>query len=63
MGEELENIDTALTFLNNAASAFRTTTEKMRDLPAEERAEAGSAAAKKADAVLQAAMQGRATDR
>jgi demethoxyubiquinone hydroxylase (CLK1/Coq7/Cat5 family) len=58
MSEELENIDTALTFLNNAASAFRTTTEKMRDLLAEERAEAGSAAAKQAEAVLQTAMQG-----
>ena len=45
MEEELENIDPALTFLNNAASAFRTTIEKIRDLPADERAESGSAAA------------------
>lgn len=58
MREERENIDTALTFLNNAAAAFRTTTEKMRDLPAEKRAEEGTAAAKQADAALQAAMRG-----
>src|SRR5690606_37866096 len=58
LGEERENIETALTFLNNAAGAFRTTTEKMRDLAAEERAEAGSAAAKEAEAALQAAMRG-----
>lgn len=57
-GEERENIETALTFLNNAAGAFRTTTEKMWDLAAEERAEEGSAAAKQAEAALQAAMQG-----
>lgn len=55
--EERENVDTALTFLNNAAGAFRTTTEKMRDLAAEERAATGSAAAKKADAALDAAMR------
>lgn len=58
LGEERENIETALTFLNNAAGAFRTTTEKMRDLAAEDRAEAGIAATKQADAALQAAMRG-----
>ncbi len=35
-------------------------TEKMRDLAADEKAEAGSATAKEADAALQAAMQGKA---
>lgn len=58
LGEERENIETALTFLNNAAGAFRTTTEKMRDLAAEERAEEGAAATKQADATLQSAMWG-----
>ncbi|MBL8599765.1 MAG: hypothetical protein JNL14_18680 [Devosia sp.] len=58
--EERENIETALTFLNNAAGAFKTSTEKMRDLAAEERAATGAVAAKKADAALEAAMKGAA---
>jgi hypothetical protein len=58
--EEQENIETALSFLNLAAGAFRSETEKMRDLIAEDRAERGSAAAKKAEADLQAAMRGQA---
>lgn len=58
LAEERENIETALNFLSNAAGAFKQTTEKMRDLAAEERAERGAAAAKEADAVLQSAMRG-----
>lgn len=61
LGEERENIETALSFLNLAAGAFPATTEKMRDLAAEDRAVQGTAAAKEADAALQGSNARRTT--
>lgn len=49
---------TALNFLDAAACGFRVGSDKLRDLPAEERAEQGTAASKAAEAALAEAMRG-----
>jgi len=58
---EQANIESALESLNIAASAFRQTAERLRDLDAEKRADEGQQAAKMAEAKLGLAIQSQPT--